>query len=335
VKKAILIVVFILAGFGGGVVFMKTQSGKAAVADKPAAADEEKDAGPRLTHDADGNVVINMDDETQGNIGITVAKPAAAQYNRELTGYGRVMDPAPLAALVTELASAQAAYLASSNELVRLKTLEGQGNASTRALQAAEAGALHDQLAIQSAKDRLAMGWGKGLAGQGDLAAFVQSLTSQDAALIRIDLPAAEPMKSPPGGARVLPISGSAVEADFLGATAGVDPQMQGRGFIFLVKQNGGGLVSGEAVTGYLKMPGETLEGVIIPRAAVVRTEGAGWVYILKGSAEALKRIPIALDHATDAGWFVSKGVTAEDYVVVTGAQTLLSEEMKASLKPD
>ncbi|MDB6065438.1 MAG: hypothetical protein JWR26_1646 [Pedosphaera sp.] len=333
-KKAILIVVFILAGFGGGVVFMKALGDKPPGA-RPAAAEEEKDPGPRLTHDADGNVIINMDDETQGNIGITVAKPAAAQYNRELTGYGRVMDPAPLAALVTEQASAQAAYVASSNELVRLKTLEGQGNASTRALQTAEAAALHDQLAIQSAKDRLAMGWGKSLAGQGDLGAFVQSLTAQDAALIRIDLPADEAMKLQPGGARVLPISGNAVEADFLGATAGVDPQMQGRGFIFLVKQNGTGLVSGEAVTGYLKVPGETLEGVVIPRAAVVRTEGTGWVYVLKGSAEAFRRTQIPLDHATDAGWFVSKGVTAEDYVVVTGAQTLLSEEMKASLKPD
>jgi len=41
------------------------------------------------------------------------------------------------------------------------------------------------------------------------------------------------------------------------------------------------------------------------------------------------------LDHPIEGGWFVSKGVTTEDYLVVTGAQILLSEELKASLKPD
>jgi hypothetical protein len=41
------------------------------------------------------------------------------------------------------------------------------------------------------------------------------------------------------------------------------------------------------------------------------------------------------LDHPADGGWFVTKDVTTNDYVVVTGAQTLLSEELKASLKPD
>ena len=84
----------------------------------------------------------------------------------ELKGYGKVLDPAPLAALVTELASAQAAYTASSNELARLKTLEGQGNASARALQTAEAAAQRDHLAVQSARERLTLSWGKAVADQ-------------------------------------------------------------------------------------------------------------------------------------------------------------------------
>ena len=57
-----------------------------------------------------------------------------------------MLDPAPLAALVTGLATAGAAYTASSTELARLKTLEGQGNASVRALQTAEAAAQRDRL---------------------------------------------------------------------------------------------------------------------------------------------------------------------------------------------
>ena len=88
-------------------------------------------------------------------------------------------------------------------------------------------------------------------------------------------------------------------------------------------------------MTGYLKIPGEPLAGVIIPRGAVIRTEGAGWVYVLNSGAESLTRIPVALDHPTEAGWFVTENVTANDHVVVTGAQTLLSEELKASIKAD
>ena len=101
------------------------------------------------------------------------------------------------------------------------------------------------------------------------------------------------------------------------------------RGFIFLLKPNSLRLTAGESVVGYLKIPGEPLAGVIIPRDAVVRTEGAGWVYVLNAAGEAFTRIEVALDHPTEAGWFVTKGVTASDHVVVTGAQQLLSLELK------
>ncbi|PYI86743.1 MAG: hypothetical protein DME26_08450 [Verrucomicrobia bacterium] len=147
--------------------------------------------------------------------------------------------------------------------------------------------------------------------------------------LVRIDLPAGEVLQSPPGGARIFTLSGNSAEAAFLGPATNVDPQTQSRGFLFLIKANSLRVLSGEAVTGYLKVPGEPLAGVIIPRAAVIRTEGASWVYLLNSSGEAYTRIEIALDHPTETGWFVTKNVTANDYVVVTGAQQLLSVETK------
>ena len=54
-----------------------------------------------------------MDDETQGNAGILVAKPAPAELSPELKGYGKVLDPTALATLMTELATAKAAATAS------------------------------------------------------------------------------------------------------------------------------------------------------------------------------------------------------------------------------
>jgi hypothetical protein len=334
VKKIILIVV-VLAIIGGGVFYWVKKHPDADDKAKPAekAADDD-DAGTKVSRDDKGNAVISMSDDAQGDNGINVAKAEAAQYDRELKGYGHVLDPAPLAALLNELATSLAAYIASSNELARLKTLSAQGNASARALQTGQAAALHDDLAVQSAKDRIALQWGKAVAEQSDPAAFMKSLTSLEQALVRIDLPAAENGPAAPGNARIVSLAGKSVEGAFFGLATSVDPQTQGRGYIFLVAKNGSGLAPGEAVTGFIKMGGEPLAGTIVPGTAVVRTEGSGWAYVLQGNAEDFVRVPVALDRPVDNGWFVTNGVTASNYVVTAGAQTLLSEELKGAAKP-
>jgi hypothetical protein len=295
---------------------------------KPA---EEEAEGPKVTRDASGRAVIAMSDEVQGDLGIVVRNPAPFRLEPELKGYGRVLDPAPLAALLNELAAAQAASAASSNELARLKTLEGQGNASVRVLQTAEAAALRDQLAVRSTRDRLVLSWGKAVADCRDLAALVLPLASLETALVRIDLPAGEKLALPQG-AHLSTLAGASMEAEYLGLAPTVDPQMLGRGFLFLCPTNASRLPPGEAVVGYLKVPGEPLEGIVIPRDAVVRTEGAGWVYVLDNAgAEAFTRTEIPLDRATPAGWFITNGVAASDYVVTKGAQQLLSIELKGA----
>jgi hypothetical protein len=333
-KRAILFLIVGIA-LGGGGVWLKYHgggTGSAAAPEKPA---DEPEAKTTVSHDTNGNVIVHMDDEAQGDAGILVANPAAAKFNQELKGYGRVTDPAPLSALATELAAAQAGYGASSNELARLKILEGQGNASTRALQSAEAAAQRDRLAVGSARDRLILAWGQPVADLPDLPAFAQSLTAQSAALVRVDLPAGETPPAQPTGARLAALSGESADAEFFGLAAAVDPQTQSRGYLFLLKPNAIKLAPGEAVTGFLKLPGDALSGVIVPRDSIVRTEGAGWVYVLNADSESFTRTKVDLDHPADNGWFVSKNVAAGDHVVVTGAQLLLSEELKATIKAD
>ena len=295
---------------------------------QPAAAEEE--AGPHVSRDTNGLVVIAINDEAQGQLGLVVKKPQPFQMSPEIKAYGRVLDPAPLAALLNELAAARAAYIASSNELARLKTLTGQGNASARALQAAEAAALRDQLAAQSASDRLALSWGKVVAAQTALPDFIQSLTSLETVLVRLDVPMGETLPAQPLGARLAGLD--AVSLEFLAEAPNMDPQMQGQGFIFLAKPNKPRLAPGQAVTAYLKLPGEPVNGLLIPRDAVVRTEGAGWVYELNAGGEGFTRLEIALDRPAEPGWFVTQGVSATNYVLVTGAQQLLSLENKGQI---
>jgi hypothetical protein len=169
------------------------------------------------------------------------------------------------------------------------------------------------------------------------LADFVRALTLRQAVLVRVDLPGGVVLAAPPAGARVASLSGKTAQAEFLSQAADVDPQIQGQGFVLSIQPNAIPLAPGQAVTVWLQLPGDPLTGVIIPREAVLRLEGAGWVYVMnkdKGG-EAFTRRKIALDRPTEGGWFVTGSIKVEDYIVVTGAQTLLSEELKAALSPD
>jgi hypothetical protein len=328
-KRAIVALVLVAAGFAGGVLYTKHRT---ATPPPETPHPAEKEAGPaQVSRDKSGNVVITLSGKTEAELGLALTNPAPLQLGAELKGYGKVLDPAPLSALMLELATAEAAYTVSSNELVRLKTLEGQGNASARALQTAEAATQHDRVAVQSCRDRLALNWGPAVANQKELPALVSSLTAFDAALVRIDLPAGETLSEPPAGARVSTLSGQSSEAAFIGPAPNVDPQLQGRGFFFLMKIDSLRLAPGQAVFGFLKLPGERLSGVVVPREAVVRNEGEAWVYIRTSGSNAFTRVAVTLDHPTDAGWFVTNGAVASDRLVVAGAQQLLSFELKGA----
>jgi hypothetical protein len=75
-------------------------------------------------------------------------------------------------------------------------------------------------------------------------------------------------------------------------------------------------------------MPGESRQGVAVPRAAVVRFKGAAWVY-RQSSDDSFQRLEVSLEAPLKEGWFVSQGLQPQDKLVITGAQQLLSEELK------
>jgi len=263
-------------------------------------------------------------------MGLETAPLTPASLKPEVKGYGRVLDPSPLAALAAELITAQAASAASQAELKRLKTLAAQNNASERALQAAEAAAARDQTQLQAVRLRLLTGWGRAIAERQDLAAFVQSLSSLESALVEIDLPADSTLNDMPAGARLVTLDSNSqpIEAQFLSQAPVAPSQLQGRGFLFLVSQNQSRLLPGTAVTGFLSLPGETQTGVELPRNTVVRHNGAAWVYVQKGEDQ-FERVEVSLDRPLANGWFITSALKPGDKVVTVGAQQLLSEELK------
>jgi hypothetical protein len=271
-----------------------------------------------------------LDVETQKLIGLQTTALSSAQLSPEIKSFGRVLDTAPLASLVADLMSANAASQASQAELERMKALASQNNASARALQAAEAAAVRDATQTEAVRLKLVAGWGSVIAARQDLAAFVRTVGSLESALLQLNIPPDQSLTENPTGARIMGISAETkpAEAQFIGRAASVDPQVQGQGFLFLISPNPSRLAPGAAVTGYVDVPGEKQAGVAVPRNAIVRFNGAAWVYVQTGD-ETFQRTEVMLERPLQDGWFVREGLKPEAKVVITGAQQLLSEESK------
>lgn len=330
-KKVILILIVAAAAIAGLVVaYKQTSQERAAEAEGEAPVVAES----RVRRSADGGVMITLDTEAQQRVALHIAPPAPGTLPREVRAYGRVLDPAPLAVLLAEIRTALAALDASKKERQRVNLLHGQGeNASQRAVEAAETAVQRDQITLEAAQWKLVATWGQALAGYRDLPELVKSLVTQEAALVRLDLPAGE-TSATPRGARlfILAAPEQPIEAQWIGPAADVNSQAQGQGFLFLVKVADRGLRPGQVLLGSLEQPGEPLAGVLVPPSAVVRMAGKAWVYVQTNGTNFTRRA-VALDHPASAGWLVTAGLSPQDRLVVTGAQMLHSEELKSRIQ--
>jgi hypothetical protein len=275
--------------------------------------------------DAPEKAGVTIDAETQTRIGLKIESPVAALWQPEVKGYGVVVDPATVAAALMNLETARAAADVSGKELDRLKTLAD--NVSARTLESAKSDAQRDALAFQSAQTKFKQDWGSALAADGELAKIQTAIADGSAALVRVDLPAGETLSAPPASARIIALSdeSKAVTGDFSGVTDGVNPQTQTRSYYFLVK--GQPLASGAAVTGYLRISGDPLSGVVVPQSAVLRHEGKGWAYEQTGTNQ-FQRVEVPLDRLTADGWFVPDNLSTNSHIITSGAQTVLSAEL-------
>ena len=299
---------------------------------------EEKASEPEshVKRGTNGEIIVSVEAKMQPTIGLKTAALQPAQLSPELKAFGHVLDPSSLASIIADLITAEAAGQASQAELMRLKTLASQSNASEKAVQSAQAAAVHDQAQIQAVRLRLLASWGSAIAQRTDLTEFVQSLGALTSAVVELEVPAGEGHAPEPAGARLFTLANptNPIPAQLIGPAPSVDPQMQGRGFLFLVSPNPLRLAPGAAVTGFLDLPGEPRTGVFLPGEAVVWFNGVTWVYI-QISEESFQRVQVTLGSPLENGWFVQGGLKAQDKVVVVGGQQLLSEELKGQLSGD
>lgn len=266
-----------------------------------------------------------------------------------------------LEAARAEVSATKASLAAAQASLRRARTLNAEDkNVSDRTLQEAEAKAKGEEARLAAAEATLkllesAVASGEGvsdafpliLARGGEVVevsvqpgeavetgATLLRVSRFDELLARVALPAGERLEGPVSEARIvvlgreeLPLRGTRI-----GAGGAADPRLLGETYLFRVKAGDSGLRPGMALTASLALPGAPERGVLLPRAAVVRFGGKMWAY-LEAAPDRFFRREIAEARLLEKGWFVTRGFSSQDRVVVSGAQTLLSEELSSQIR--
>jgi RND family efflux transporter MFP subunit len=371
--------------------------------------EEAVKAAAKVSRNAAGEAVVELDRETVERAGIRAEAVAVAEVDPEVVAYGRLQeDPAevfvlraPAAgtlraaksrswptvgeeladgtvaglleprlalaeriALTERLAAARAEAVAARASLTaaqaaheRARTLNADNkNVSDRVLQEAEArlhgeearsGAALETVRLLEAALRQSAAMPLTLAHGGEVVEVLaqpgESVESGQALLrvarfekllARVDVPAGDTVAPGVTSARivVLGYEERALRGERVALGSSVDPATQGQPFLFRIPTQGLPLRPGLAATAWLRAPGARRKGVIVPRSAVVHTEGRTWVYVRTGEG-AFARRAVTLERALEGGWFVPVGLAPGDRVVTAAAQVLLSEESKSRIR--
>jgi len=330
-KKPIrLLVTFVvLAVVLGGLILAYREMRKER--DMDATAETPVVAPSRVERDKDGAPLLKLDADTQQRLGLQTALPVAGVVARQLTATARVLDGGALAGQLNDIRAAQTTLDAARLDYERKKKLFDNGqNASAAVVEAADALLKQSQVTLEATRDRLAASWGANIATREDLKALARSLLAREAALVRVELLATAKLASEPQTVRLLRQNGEELAtAQVLGPALTTDSAVIGQAFLTLVATNAGSLVPGSSIIAQLGT-GERDGGVILSRDAVVRHAGQGWVYVEVGP-QTFTRRAVPLDRAHPEGWLVPGQWTQP--VIISGAQSLLSEELKGSIQ--
>lgn len=307
--------------------------------------DEEPIRAPQRVSLLHGETVITLDPAAQRLAGIQTARLQQTLWGQRLRAYGTVLDPQPLTELANRYVAARAqaetasARLDSSRrEFERATRLfRDEENISQAQLQASEAAYRSDRAAFSAARSELdtlaataRQSWGAVVGTAVSKATpLLARLTARQELLLQVTLRPGEIAASAPVDAFVQRDDGSRVPLRYVSPAARTDPRIQGESLLFAAPGTAG-LLPGMNVL--VSLPGaRSARGALVPRSAIVWTQGAAWAYVRSGTSRFV-RTGVATDAATSAGYVVSN-LPGDTEVVVQGAQMLLSEERRAEAR--
>ncbi|MDB6153164.1 MAG: hypothetical protein JWL90_1617 [Chthoniobacteraceae bacterium] len=312
-----------------GVRKQKEKPGIEEVAPEEAGKEEEKPE----------DFVVKLEKEKWAALDIDKAEPEKAVLRPQRIAFGRVLDPSPIVSLDGELAAADAALAASKSEFERTQGLFKTGeNVARKVLETAQAQFRADEIKVSGLRRSALMTWGPDFAAF-DAASrheYVERFVRGERALVRVDILPGDVLAEQPKSARlvVLGREDQPIETKAITTASDVDIKTQAQGFILEVDKPPFPLRPGMALTAWLELAEEPHPGFAIPRSAILRHDGRTWVYVQE-EEEKFVRKPVTLGSPLEGekGWFVAEkggGIKPDDLIVITGSQSLLSEELKA-----
>jgi hypothetical protein len=288
--------------------------------------------------DADDAAVkpVKLATQVQQKLGLKSEPLKATSAAATLSGFIKVLDPGPLAQLDSDIEAADAAAQASAAELARSEALNKDGQTvPTKQVEASRAQARADATKAALLRRRLGLEWGDGIARMSarQRAQLLAEISANRAALIRIDTPSGEGLAGLKSVEIDLGPLGS-VRATVLGPARAADPKLLSPGLIATARGPGVRSLSVGLAAPVKLGASAAVSGVMVPRAALLRSQGETWVYVRTGADTFLRK---AVDHGrSDAGgMFAPEGFKGGEQVVTQGAAALFAAETNVSDEGD
>jgi hypothetical protein len=320
------------------------------------AASEAEREGPikpplRVKLPARGEPIVTFDAATQKTIGLELMTPSAAPYEDHVRAYGTVLDLANLTTLnttyvsaVSQLNTAQAKLAASQPAYARAQALYAKDVGSLAQMQTTEAAVLGDKASVSAAESQVRtlaatalQEWGP-VIGRALVASagLVNRLIEREEFLLQITLPPSVSIDPPPTASVEVGGSPRRVDVRYISPATRTDPKIQGLSFFYAAAANSG-VLPGMNVRAYLAS-GHSVEGYIVPTAAVVWWSGRAWVYLrLDEGSFSRREIPTDTPTRDGDGFVVPVHAFGEaddpPQIVTKAAQLLLSEEFRAQIQ--
>jgi membrane fusion protein, multidrug efflux system len=279
-----------------------------------------------------GETVVSLDQSMISRSGVKIETLAPTKRRLETRAYGTAVDPQPLSDLRVNLTKARAAAAEAQRDFVRQQELYAAGQGvSKEAVQEAQVIARSDEAAVMGFTAQANEQWGDVIAkwitnGAPELGELFQVRSI----LLLVSVPSNVTVPAPPEAVLVGTSRGKMTSARFVSRALRADPRLQGESLFYMVTVKDSGILPGMNVDVLMPLGAETA-GVIVPREAVVWSRGKAWAYVERKPNE-FTRCEIATDVPVEQGWFVTHGFAAGDRIVTSGAQLLLSEELRAQI---
>lgn len=311
------------------------------------AAEEEEIETPDHITLVEGKTFIKVNEATQHQSAIVTSPLQATSFQENILSYGKVLNLSNLVDLRTQylmtLADTQVyeqSVAAKQQEYDRLYALNQDDKnvadkvvfQAKQALDAEKTKLIVVQNKAKHMVDNIRQRWGQRLAKLATLnsSPALDRLINNQTALIEVSLPFKAQQPKSGSNITVAPTSAlqKTVKATYFSPAPGNSNQtMQGKTYFYLASANFLRAEMPLKVLDYTAL-GEAIKGVFIPNKAVVWYAGTPWIY-QKTDETTFMRLPINNDTEIDDGWFYQGQLQANDEIVTSGAQLLLSEEFK------